>query len=476
MEKTVLGRHNEIRLIDKFIKNKEANLITLVGRRRVGKTFLINTVYGDQLDFSFIGTKDGSKGNQLRKFADQISTYSSTNLPIKVPKSWNEALSQLSKILEEKGKSKKIVFFDEFPWIDGHKSGFLGDFGYWWNNWAEKQNILVIICGSAASWMIKKVINSKGGLHNRVSKNITIEPFTLAETKEFLYHKKIKLSYQQMFQLYMVTGGIPFYLEDIERGESAQQAIERMCFKKDGLLVNEFDNLYAALFDNPDRHIELIKTLATKWKGFTRKEIIENTSISNGGTLTNTLNELIASNFIIEIYPFGKKKKDKLYRLTDEYSLFYLRFMIGKRRETSSWQSVAKSRQYNAWSGYAFENICIKHAEQIKKVIGISGSNSVVSSYTERGNSDKEGMQIDMLLDRADGVINICEMKFYNAQWKMTKQDALKLQNRREQFRQSTKTRKALFNTVITSYGLIKNEYSLEAVDKEIKGEELFVE
>lgn len=474
MAKTVLGRHNEIRLIDKFIKKEEANLITLVGRRRVGKTFLINTIYGDQLDFSFIGTKNGSKGNQLRKFADQISKYSSTHLPIKVPESWDEALSQLSKILEEKGTGKKIVFFDEFPWIDGHKSGFLSDFDYWWNNWAEKQNILVIICGSAASWMIKKVINSKGGLHNRVSKNITIEPFTLAETKEFLVYKKIKLSYQQMIQLYMVTGGVPFYLEDIERGESAHQAIERMCFNKDGLLANEFDNLYAALFDNPDRHIELIKTLATKWKGFTRKALIEKTSISNGGTLTNTLNELITSNFIIEIYPFGKKKKDKLYRLTDEYSLFYLRFINGKRKGPSSWQAVAQSREYNAWSGYAFENICIKHAVQITNILGISGSSNTVSSYVEQGANDKEGMQIDMLIDRADGVINICEMKFYNAQWKMTKQDALKLQNRREQFRQSTKTRKALFNTVITPYGLLENEYSLEAVDKEITGEELF--
>jgi len=472
MNRAVIGREREKGIIENYIKKAGGQLITIVGRRRVGKTFFVNNTYKDRLDFTFIGTKDGSKENQLKKFSEQLNKYSGSQLPIQVPKSWDEAFSQLSIILTTKGKKKKIIFLDEFPWIDSHKSGFLDEFTYWWNSWAEKQNLVVILCGSAASWMIKKVISAKGGLHNRVTKNITMEPFTLAETKLFLDSKKIKLSYHQILQLYMVTGGIPFYLEDVERGASVHQNIQRMCFEKDGLLTKEFDNLYRALFDNPDRHIEIIKALATKWKGLTRSEIIETTKIKNGGTLTKTLDELEASSFITEIYPFGKKKKDKLYRLTDEYSLFYLRFMHEKRRSALSWQSVAKSRHYTSWTGYAFENICIKHIDQVTKILGISGTDTTVSSFLEKS---PDGFQIDMLIDRADDTINICEMKFYNAEWKMTKEDALKLQNRREQFRLATKTKKVLLNTIISPYGIYKNEYAFEAVDKEMMGEQLFI-
>jgi len=336
--------------------------------------------------------------------------------------------------------------------------------------------MVVVICGSAASWMIDRVVNNKGGLHNRITEYIQLKPFTLAEVKQYVHTVNPALDNYQLLQLYMSIGGIPHYLQHVQKGESATQTINRLCFQKDGILRNEFNNLYAALYEGHERHVAVVKALSTKWKGLTRMEISALTGLSNGGGLTQILTELTTASFIMPILPFGKKKKDTLFRLVDEYSLFYMTFIEGKRAgKKEIWLQTSREQFYKIWRGYAFENICIKHAEAIKKALGISGILTEVSGYRNHGKKEGEGIQIDMLIDRADQCINLCEIKFYNDEISLTKEDAEKLRRRRTLFLQFSKTRKTVFNTLITTYGINQNQYSLGQVDYEVTMDALFL-
>lgn len=473
----MVGREEEVDLINASLAKKEAHLMAMVGRRRVGKTYMIRQVLQENIVFEFTGTQYASKANQLSKFSQKLTEFNKVGIKAQTPTDWAEAFNQLKAYLQNLRKSKKkpVVFFDELPWIDSRRSGFLQEFTYWWNDWACKENLMVVICGSAASWMIKKVINNKGGLHNRVHQTINLKPFTLAETHQFLESKNIKLNHYNTLQLYMALGGVPFYLEQVAPGETATQAINRLCFSKNGGLANEFDNLYAALYDKPENHISVIKALKKKWKGLTRQEIIQETKMSNGGGLTKVLDELTASSFIIEIVPFGKKKKDTLYRLADEYSLFYLQFIEGQKKSSANqWLQQFASQAYKTWCGYAFENICLKHVEPIKKALGISGIQTEVSSFAGTRDKTGSGLQIDMLIDRADKAINLCEIKYYADEWLLTEADATQLRKRRERFRQLSQSKKILFNTVISTYGVATNEHSLGQVDKSLTMDVLY--
>ena len=274
----------------------------------------------------------------------------------------------------------------------------------------------------------------------------------------------------------MSIGGVPHYLQHIRKGESATQIINRLCFHKDGILRNEFNNLYAALYEGPEKHISIVKALATKWKGLTRQEIIKLTKLSNGGGLTKVLSELESSSFIAEIIPFGKKKKDTLYRLIDEYSLFYLTFIDGKRAGNKDiWIQSSQENNYKIWRGYAFENICIKHVEAIKRALGIAGVQTEVSGFRSIANAQGVGIQIDMLIDRTDRSINLCEMKFYNDEITLSKEDADKLRRRRSRFQQISKSKKTIFNTLITTYGINPNQYSYAQIDSIVTMDALFL-
>lgn len=467
----MVGREEEIAILQGFL-NKEGGLLTaMIGRRRVGKTYMIRHVLKEHIVFEFTGTQYANKANQLQKFSQKLQEYRKDQLQLKAPTDWAEAFVQLKAYLQglRKTKKKPVVFFDELPWIDSRRSGFLQEFGYWWNDWASKQEMLVVICGSAASWMMKKVIHNKGGLHNRVHRTINLQPFTLAETSQFLKSRNIKFDDYQTTLLYMALGGIPFYLEQVEAGETATQAIDRLCFSKNGGLAHEFHNLYAAFYEYPDNHVSIIQALKKKWKGLTRQEIIKATGISNGGGLTKVLHELVASTFVIEVLPYGKKKKDTLYRLADEYSLFYLQFMEAKgRKGKDDWMKTFASQAYKTWCGYAFENICLKHEHVIKKALGISGIKTEVSSFAGSRDKAGDGLQIDMLIDRADKAINLCEIKFYADEWKLTANDAAIMRKRRERFRQLTNTKKMLINTVISTYGISNNEHAKNQVDQSL--------
>jgi len=471
LEPKIIGREAEINILDKLLRSGEPELLAIYGRRRVGKTFLIRTFYRRHIVFTCTGQYNGKTPEQLTNFAEQLNHHFPANRIMLVPTTWQEAFTALRERLDsQKGGGKKVLFFDELPWLDTHRSGFLSAFGYFWNTYVERRSdLLVVICGSAASWIINKVVNNRGGLHNRITQRIRLLPFTLYETKAYLQHRNIRLDHYQILQLYMVLGGVPAYLNSIERGLSAEQNIQKCCFSKDGILSNEFTNLYAALFNNPEKHIEVIRVLATRNKGLTRSEILIAGKFPTGGSITTVLTELEESGFIQRTFPFAKKEKDSLYRLADEYSLFYLKFM-----EKPGGDQFHQNQAYTIWCGYSFENICIKHIDQIKKALQIGGVYTTISSWLQPGKGNSGGAQIDLLIDRADHCINICEIKFSTAPFEIGKKYAETLQNKMLVFRQGTSTKKTLFLTFVTTYGVIENDYKTQRVDAEITMDALF--
>ena len=383
--------------------------------------------------------------------------------------SWSEIFYQLTKLLDsqlEQTSEKVTLFIDELPWFCSRNSGFKEALEYFWNDWASKQDrMLLIICGSAASWMIENVINERGGLHNRVTQKIQLLPFSLGQAKTFLNHKGIDLENKQVLDLYMAMGGIPFYLDKIERGLSSAQIIDRLCFSSEGFLYNEFSNLYASLYEDPDHYISIVELLAQKRIGLTRTEIVENGKFSSGGTLTKALRSLEECGFIQSYIPYGRKEKDSLFRLIDEYSLFYLVWIKPHRKQIAQfsadnyWVHLMQSSNWKSWAGYSFESLCLKHARNIIKALGISGIFTQVMPWRCRGSqSKKRGAQIDMLIERGDQCVTICEMKFSNTPFVITKSYKEDLQNKIQIFKESTKGKKSTFLTFVTTYGCKENQ------------------
>jgi len=448
-------------------------MISVIGRRRVGKTFLIQSVYADKIDFEITGIQYATRTQQLRNFNIQLSKYFKDSNLLSEPRDWIEAFHFLSQLLEKKKKyGKMIVFLDELPWMATHRSSFLKGLSFFWNSWAVKQNIVVVICGSAASWMIKKVVHHKGGLHNRITRRIRLKPFTLLETEQFFQAKNINFERYQILHLYMAIGGVPHYLDEIEGGKSVARNINQIYFKENSVLRNEFSTIHSSLLK---LHIKIIRALAQKRKGLTRAEIIQTAKVSNGGGLTKILDELEHSGFISMYYPFGKKKKESLYRLTDEYSLFYIRFIEPNRGEgKNTWQQLSQTPIYTAWAGYAFESICLKHLLQIKKALRIDAIYSTASAFFKKGNDDEPGLQIDLLIDRNDHVINLCEMKFYAGELTISKSMAMEFRNKIANFKSLSKTRKQVFLTLITTFGIQENKHTLGLIDRSLTMEDLF--
>ncbi|MBC7865901.1 MAG: ATP-binding protein, partial [Gloeobacteraceae cyanobacterium ES-bin-316] len=420
------------------------------------------------------GIKDADRHTVITEFIAKIPKLKPGKTKQALTHTWMEAFRLLREyLLGIKTKKKKIVFLDEFPWMDSHKSGFLAAFEYFWNDWASDQNIIIVICGSSTSWMMKHVMDNKAGLHNRITKYINLAPFTLKETKALLLARGIPLPHYEIVQLYMAIGGVPYYLNEVRKGESAIQNIDRILFSEKSSLKREFQNLYRALFDQYEKYETIVKALSLKRKGLTRQEIIMATSIPNGGSLTRMLTELEESSFIKSYQPFGKEKKETLYRLVDEYSVFYYQFSPQKNN-AGSFMKISNSAKYRSWAGFAFESLCMRHSYKIKKALSIAGIFSQESAWYFKGDKQQPGFQIDMLIDRSDNSINICEMKFYATEFELSKKEADELRKRREFFRTKTQTRKYLINTLLTTYGLKSNEHSAGIIDKVVVIDQLF--
>ncbi len=454
-----------------MLESASSELLAVYGRRRVGKTFLIREVYKKHIVFELTGLYKGNLKDQLQNFHTQLKLSSRKSKDIKIPSDWFNAFRLLEEYLNRlKSKKKKVVFIDEFPWIATARSKFLMVFEHFWNTYCTKRNdLVVVVCGSSASFMIHNIIKNKGGLHNRLSQKIKLMPFNLNEVELFLKSKNIKLNHYDILQLYMVIGGVPHYLGKIRKGESVVQNIDRLCFESNGGLIDEFNEVFKSLFVNSDVHEQIVRALSSTKKGVTRKHLLELCKMGSGGIFSKALDELMESGFIARYVPFGKRKKDSLYRLSDEYSLFYLKFIEPMPGQGSgTWARLFTKQTYKSWSGLVFETICLEHVQQIKKELGIDRIYSVNSSWRN------EKSQIDLVIDRNDGIINICEMKFYNGPFTINKPEYLNLKNKVVQFKESTKTRKNVFLTMVYTYGVSENANSIELVSNNLSMDCLF--
>jgi uncharacterized protein len=458
----IVGREEEKTILQEALSSGESEFVAIYGRRRVGKTFLIKQVYQKELIFSFTGAIDLSLAEQLHSFYTTLCQYQKPKKNQTTPTTWMEAFHMLqSYIRKKKVNRKKVIFLDEVPWIASQRSGFLTALDYFWNSYAAwTRDIVLVICGSAASWIINNVVRNRGGLHNRLTKRIRLLPFTLPETKIFLKTNGITYTDYQLLQLYMVTGGVPHYLKVINGKLSVAQNIQQLCFTKDGLLATEFDSLYKALFKNGHKHIAVVEALAKKNKGLSRSEILKLTKWSSGGTLTTILNELIESGFVETLPPYDKQYRETIYRLIDEYSLFYVKYIqAGIPKVKDVWLHISNSPSYKSWAGFAFENICLKHIPQITKALGIQGVGIYAASFLHKGTQEQKGIQIDLVLERDDGLIHLFEIKFAHNTYTITKEYDAQLRQKCYLFQQYTGTRKGIVRTMLTTYGVTPNMY-----------------
>ncbi len=473
----MIGRTQEIAILKDACQSDRPEMIAVIGRRRVGKTYLIRSFFDQRIDFEMVGLKDGNNERQLRNFVFSLEEV--IGRPLKeeeMPKDWLGAFHLLRKYLESlKKEDKKVVFIDELPWAATPRSDFFTGLSYFWNSYASKTDIIFVICGSATAWMIKEVINNKGGLHNRVTRKIILRPFSLTETAAYFKARQINFDHYQLIQLYMTMGGIPHYLDQVVGGKTAIQNIDAICFSQEGLLRTEFDNLYSSLFTHPERYEKIVEALATIWRGMSRKEIIKYAGIKDGGGITTILQELEQSGFITAYIPFQKKKKNTLYRLTDNYSLFYLKFIKTlPPNMNGNWITLSQTQSWKSWSGYAFENICLQHIKKIKTKLGIAGIHSQAFSFLSKGTDELEGTQIDLLIDRTDNAISLCEIKFYNDHYLLSKKEADKIRKKRTLLRHFSKTKKQIFIVLITTFGMLESKHSTGFIDNEIRMEDLF--
>jgi uncharacterized protein len=462
----LIGRKKELEILRGVLNSPKSEFIAIYGRRRVGKTYLIRTAFANNFTFQITGLANATTAQQITNFHVGLQKVFPAAKPT-IPDTWFYAFQELIAFLEKQPEGKKVVFIDELPWFDTTGSGFIQALEHFWNSWASaRYDIVLVTCGSAASWMINKLLNNKGGLHNRVTKRFKVVPFTLSECEQFLRAKNAVIDRYQIIQLYMVLGGIPFYWDEVEINLSAAQNIENICFSENGLLRTEFNNLFSSLFSNFERHLSIVNALAKKAKGLTRSEIIEIAEQPNSGRLTALLDELEESGFIRKYAPFGKKAKSSLYQLVDFYVLFYLRFIKDAPiYDENNWLNALDSPQNRAWSGYAYEQICLSHTANIKKALSIGGIQTMTSSW--RSSEAKSGAQIDLVIDRRDQIVNLCEMKFSINAFSIDKNYAEELRNKIGTFKEETGTRKSVFLTFITTFGLKPNQYSLGLVQND---------
>lgn len=471
----MIGRKQERQKVKELMASNRSEFLAITGRRRVGKTYLIDTLLSDHYCFSITGIQNGNTATQLMNFGIKLWEYGGTDTPTQ-PSNWQLAFFLLKAYLKTLDTTRKqVIFIDELPWVSTARSGFIQMLAHFWNDYLSKEkHFLLVICGSATSWISKKIINDPGGLHNRVTEVIHLHPFSIGETAAFFESKQLRFTTQELAKIYMALGGIPFYLEHFRKGESFAVAIERLCFSPAGILRNEYQNLYQALFNNAELHQSIVATLANHHYGLTHKEILKVLKIQATGSYQRAIEELILSDFIVESVAFGKKKRGTFYRLSDEYSVFYHKFIKGNTKYTPGiWLQLSASQSYKIWAGYAFESLCHKHIPVIKKALGITAVYTETSSFRVLGNKEQAGFQIDLLIDRKDNCINLCEIKFHAEPYHIQKSDYQQLLSRRHQFIEHTGTQKQVFLTFITNHGVVKNEYAQELVDVEVLLEEI---
>lgn len=470
----LIGRKSQKAELQEALESEYSEFVAVYGRRRVGKTFLIREMFNYHFTFEHAGVANSNMQEQLYAWK---SSLNDAGLNTKdVPSNWLEAFDMLKDVIRASDEKKKVIFIDEMPWMDTPRSRFVSALEFFWNSWASaRKDILLIICGSATSWIVNNVFKNHGGLHNRVTHRIFVEPFCLAECEEFVKSRNIALTRYDIIEGYMIMGGVPFYWSMLERGLSLNQNVDKLFFSKNGKLRYEFNELYDSLFRNPDKYINVVTILANKKSGMEREEIVAEAKVPNNGNLTKILEDLEHCGFICRFNKFGQNKNNAIYRLIDNFTLFYFKFMANNsQNDEAFWTNSYNTSTRYSWVGLAFERVCFQHVVQIKNALGIGGVTSAVCSWSiAPQNPQDNGAQIDMLIDRADNVINLCEIKFSHDEYKIDKDYDQQLRRKISRFAEATNTHKAIHLTMITTYGVARNAY-WNQVQKEVTADDLF--
>jgi predicted AAA+ superfamily ATPase len=484
----IIGRNRERKILEGSFDTNKAEFVVVYGRRRVGKTFLIRNTFQEKKNANFFyvtGKKNSKKSDQLKHFMGEIGpAFLKQELHLAIPDTWDDAFKELTKYIQASKQEKIVLFLDEFPWMATRGSGLLESLDEFWNHrWSRDPRIKLVVCGSAAEWLLKRIIRDKGGFYNRVTRKIHLQPFSLGEVKEYLHYLKIKLSDTQIGHLYMVLGGIPFYLDQIPRGLSAAQAIEELAFGKESFLLTEFDHLYATLFSDGEQYVDLARAIALHPYGISAQELSRQlATVKSGEGLASRLDNLVNAGFVDRFKPYKHKVRGNFYKMVDEYSVFYFHWiepikntLLEKSMRSGYWLSVQNSPAWHSWSGIAFEGLCYKHIAQISSALKLSPT-ALPSSwrYSPSKGSPDDGAQIDLLFDRDDGVITICEIKYTEELFAVDKACAQSLLRKMRVFKQKTKTKKDLFLAIVSANGLKKTVYSEEYVTAEVTMKDLF--
>lgn len=456
MAPNLIARQRECDELVRCMESDKSEFVIICGRRRIGKTYLVDRFFEGRFDFKFVGGHNLRTRDQLRSFSKALRKYS--GIKYTEFSDWFEAFDALEEYLDSlPSDRKKVVFIDEMPWMDSKRSNFVSALENFWNGWASGQyNIVLVATGSATSWMVDKLLKNRGGLHNRITRRLYLAPFSLKETEEYLKQRRTTWDRYEMLQCYMVTGGVPFYLDLIEPRESLARNIDRLCYEEDGALSGEFDELYNAVFPVADTYISVVRLLSEHKNGLTRKEIGEGVGL-NGTNLTRIIDNLEKCSFIGKRTQFGNKKNQTIYRLIDFYTLFYFKFIEKNLSlDRAWWTHHLDASGILAWQGLTFEIICMEHHQQIKNALGISGMATSVSTWRSYPDPKKNlpGAQIDMIIERADRMIHLCEMKFSQKAYNISADYEKRLRNRMWLFDLKTKNKKPLVHTFVTTFGL----------------------
>jgi AAA+ ATPase superfamily predicted ATPase len=485
VENKIIGRQKEIKILENVLTSNSAEFIAIYGRRRVGKTYLIKNFFNKQsgIFFELTGLNDGNLKEQLSNFSISLSKVFYQNAEMAVQKSWMDALRQLNMAIENTAFNKRVtIFFDELPWLATRKSGFLKALEYYWNTqWSYRKNFILIVCGSAASWMLEKVVYSKGGLHNRITVNIPLQPLNLKETQDYLKYKGHHFERDHILLVYMIIGGIPHYLNCLKNNLSISQNINAQCFQKGGLLFDEFDKLFHSLYEQPEIYIKIIRTIAKKSTGISREDLLKNIkSISDGGHLNVMLKSLEEAGFINSFLPLGHARRGVHYRLIDEYTLFYLNWIEPFRKKTqasttvSHWTSILHTPVWYAWAGYAFEAVCFKHVDAIKSALDLDNIQVYWGDWRYVPSKGEAGAQIDLVLDRSDNCVTLCEIKYTEKPFKITGSYKKEIDNKQLIYKEQTRTKKQILWCFIANSGLAEKKYSKDLVNNVVILEDLF--
>ena len=483
---SVIARHSEISVLGKLLNSDKPEFMAVYGRRRVGKTFLIRNFFlgQDCLFFHVTGVDSGSYLTQRSNFCRRLSEVFHHGLSLSVPKDWYGVFELLKNTIDQLPKNKKIVlFFDEFPWMITPRAKLLEVLEYYWNEyWGNDSRVKIIICGSSASWIIRNIINNTGGLFQRVTFRLKVEPFKLAQARLFLNKKGIKLTNQQVTLLYMVVGGIPLYLEQAEKGLSADQIIDQLCFNKNGILFDELKELFRSLFKNERIYLKIVKEIAKHRHGISKDDLAKRLKLPRGGRLTSRLIELEEAGFTISFIPYQHKERGEFFKIVDEYTMFYFNWIEPNRRATRNfdepmgiWLDKTKEGGCYAWKGAAFESICYKHLPEIMNTLNLRASSVPYSWRTSAKSSrSNQGAQIDLLFDRSDDAITLCEIKYTEKPFIIDKAYARSLENKRSIFMEQAKVKQQIFMVLISANGLKANTYSKQLIDQVVTLEDLF--